>query len=98
MKEKYQLLLNKVIKESKNSSRYIKDVYICNEIDNLNLGEDLFRDFVSRKPSKTQYEDFYNHELFIKNDGCSWWSDKDKDTKKSNEQRILFLKQIISEL
>lgn len=74
------------------------DAYICNRIQELDIDyKNLYADFQSKKPSETQYTDFYNHPLFSE-ETCSWWSDKNEDTAKSNKQRVLFLKQIISEL
>jgi hypothetical protein len=103
MKEQYQLLLEKVIAHSKgeHTSLY-DDAFICNRIKELQLNREeslsLLFDFESRKPSEYQYVEFYNHKLFGKNNSDSWWDTDNENIDKSNEQRILFLKQIISEL
>lgn len=95
LKEKYELLLEKVIAHSQGKHNSIcDDAFICNRIDELNL--DIHLDFLSRKPSETQYVEFYNHPLFLKSNE-SWWKTY-RNVKEANEQRILFLKQIISEL
>ena len=98
MKEKYQLLLEKVISHSQGEhDSMFDDAFICNRIKEIDCDFiTLFTDFQDRKPSETQYVEFYNHKLFNKNNEDSWWNTE--TVKESNEQRILFLKQIISEL
>jgi len=95
LKEKYELLLEKVIAHSQGKH---SGAYICHRINELSLNgfHDLFSDFLSRKPSETQHIEFYNHPLFLKRND-SWWKTYE-NVAESNQQRILFLKKIISEL
>lgn len=100
MKEKYQLLLEKVIAHSEGKhDSMCNDAFICNRIQQLG-SPSLFQDFRSRKPSETKYIEFFNHRLYNKDYDYdnSWWNCEDENVAESNEQRILFLKQIISEL
>ncbi len=96
LKELYELLLERLmVCIGRGHRTYICNLIMCesdiNFIDSNEI-ELLYEDFIKRKPNDKKYENFYKHDSF--KGAYAWWH----NSKESDEQRVLFLKQIIHEL
>lgn len=79
-----------------------KGVFICNTIEMAKIKnnevEMLLEHFQSQYPSETQYVDFYNHELFNKDNIMGTWFKYNFHFNEGKQLRINLLEAIIRKL